>query len=390
MDRFPAVWGLARRDRLSRGARWLVALGLLPLAALPLPATPLPEEWPAPAAPPAAEHAAPRTALPQPALPHPADPLPERPGPVPKQVAVGDLTPATAVAARGIGDGAATGWQHPLADEVIEQAPWGWRWSAERGSWRMHTGVDLIVAEGTPVHAAAGAVVLLAEPVAGYGLTVLLDHGDGWQTLYAHLRDLAVQPGQRLHRGEVLGWVGQTGRATTPHLHLELRRRGQGGMEALDPQPLLQAPRPVLPALAAEARSGASELLFHLWLDAAVGGGITDAQQRESRCDLVVVQEALVGLINAARDDAAGAGAASSGAAGEGQVDAVLFGRIENVGVVGAAEAAAVFQGDREGGHGETSETLRCGSIRSRSAADSCDPRHPGERIPMAAAAPLA
>ena len=359
MDRFLAVRGLAPQGRLSRRAGWLVALGLLPLAALPLPATPLPEEWPAPAAPPAAEHAAPHTALPQSALPQPADLLPERPGPVPKHVAVGDLTPATAVAARGIGAGAATGWQHPLAGEVIEQAPWGWRWSAERGSWRMHTGVDLIVAEGTPVHAAAGAVVLLAEAVAGYGLTVLLDHGDGWQTLYAHLRDLAVQPGQRLQRGEVLGWVGQTGRATTPHLHLELRRRGQGGMQALDPQPLLQAPRPVLPALAAEARSGASELLFHLRLDAAVGGGVADAEQGEPSGDLLVVEEALVGLIDAARDDAAGTGAAGTGTAGEGQIDAVLLSRVENVGVVGAAEAASVFQGDGEGGHGETSETLR-------------------------------
>jgi murein DD-endopeptidase MepM/ murein hydrolase activator NlpD len=117
----------------------------------------------------------------------------------------------------------------------------------------MHTGVDLIVAEGTPVHAARSGVVVLADSVAGYGLTVLLDHRDGWQTLYAHLRDLAVQPGQRLGRGEVLGWVGATGRASTPHLHLELRRRGAGAVEALDPQPLLEAPRPALPALASES-----------------------------------------------------------------------------------------------------------------------------------------
>ena len=245
MDHVPSVRGLAW---LSRRGAWLVAISLLSLASLPLLATPLPEEWPAPAQSPAPEHAAQRTAL-----PHHLKLLPERPGRVPDQVAVGDLTPATTAAAGELGTVARAGWQHPLAGEVIEEAPWGWRWSPERGSWRMHTGVDLIVAEGTPVHAAGSAVVLLAEAVAGYGLTVLLDHGEGWQTLYAHLRGLAVQPGQRLHMGEVLGWVGQTGRATTPHLHLELRRRRDLGTEALDPQPLLKAARPVLPALAAEA-----------------------------------------------------------------------------------------------------------------------------------------
>lgn len=224
------------------------------LAPLPLAATPFPEEWPLPAVPPVA-----------PPVPLPADILSVpssgpaafgRPSTVPQQVAVGDLTPAAGEGLPGHSRNAdadsAAGWLHPLAVASLEQSPWGWRWSEERGAWRMHTGVDLIVDEGTPVHAARSGVVLLAESVGGYGLTVLLDHLDGWQTLYAHLRALAVQPGQRLGRGEVMGWVGATGRASTPHLHLELRRRGAGAVEALDPQPLLEAPRPALPVLASE------------------------------------------------------------------------------------------------------------------------------------------
>ena len=235
-------------------ARCIPLIALL-FAPLPLAATPFPEEWPLPAVPPVA----PPVPLPPDTLSVPtSDPAGiKRPPTVPQQVAVGDLAPAGGEGlpghSRKANADSPAGWLHPLAVESLEQSPWGWRWSEERGAWRMHTGVDLIVAEGTPVHAARSGVVLLAESVGGYGLTVLLDHLDGWQTLYAHLQALAVQPGQRLHRGEVMGWVGATGRASTPHLHLELRRRGAGAVEALDPQPLLESPRPVPPVLASES-----------------------------------------------------------------------------------------------------------------------------------------
>jgi len=204
-------------------------------------ATPLPEEWPG----------LPATAKPQSVeLPGSGSgSRPERPEQVPGQVAVGDLAPQGPFAP--LAEGSREVWLHPLPLEAREQSPWGWRWSEARGTWRMHTGVDLIVTSGTPVLAARSGHVVLAEWVSGYGLTVLLDHGDGWQTLYAHLEGMEVRAGRPIARGERLGRVGDTGSASTPHLHLELRRRGEGGVMAVNPAALLEAPRLTRPVLAA-------------------------------------------------------------------------------------------------------------------------------------------
>jgi murein DD-endopeptidase MepM/ murein hydrolase activator NlpD len=92
------------------------------------------------------------------------------------------------------------------------------------GDHRFHTGVDLRAAEGAPIRAAADGVVKSAGPRGGYGNAVELDHGDGTSTLYAHASALLVQPGQRVTRGEPVALVGQSGQATGPHLHFELRR----------------------------------------------------------------------------------------------------------------------------------------------------------------------
>ncbi len=83
-----------------------------------------------------------------------------------------------------------------------------------------HSGLDLAAPEGTPVVAAAAGVVSLAHPDMFYtGMTVMVDHGLGVQTVYAHLSRIDVTVGQRLAAGETLGLVGATGRATGPHLH---------------------------------------------------------------------------------------------------------------------------------------------------------------------------
>jgi murein DD-endopeptidase MepM/ murein hydrolase activator NlpD len=235
------------------GNRWIVLLGL-GLAPLAAPATPLPDEWPG-AAPTAVLTSPVPISPPPPPLPTPAPApapaaRPERPALVPVEVAVGDLTPPGQRLPRAAAG--AQAWLHPLPIEALEVSPWGWRWSQARGAWRMHTGVDLIVPAGTPVLAARAGRVVLAESVSGYGLTVLLDHGDGWQTLYAHLERMAVAPGQPVGRGERLGSVGATGSASTPHLHLELRQRRDGVVQALNPTLLLQAPRPAAAELAAE------------------------------------------------------------------------------------------------------------------------------------------
>ena len=77
-----------------------------------------------------------------------------------------------------------------------------------------------------PVRAAADGVVAHAERFGGYGRLVVLDHGNGVQTYYAHLSRFNVRPGQEIRRGETVGAVGSSGRATAPHLHYEVRIGG--------------------------------------------------------------------------------------------------------------------------------------------------------------------
>jgi murein DD-endopeptidase MepM/ murein hydrolase activator NlpD len=89
--------------------------------------------------------------------------------------------------------------------------------------------------------------VVLVEELDGYGHTVVLDHGRGWQTLYAHLLEASVQIGDFLPVAAPLGRVGQSGRASAPHLHVELRRREGERMLALDPAPLLEQATRLLP-----------------------------------------------------------------------------------------------------------------------------------------------
>jgi murein DD-endopeptidase MepM/ murein hydrolase activator NlpD len=165
--------------------------------------------------------------------------------PVPAEFA--ERVPAVGRGGReGLGEGA-TGEMgempslgYPINQAPIEISPFGMRYSESRGAWKMHTGIDLIVTEGTPVLAAAAGRVVLVDEVSGYGVTVVVEHGGGWQTLYAHLFEVAVQPGERLVRGQPLGRVGESGRATTPHLHFEIRQRRADRMVALDPAPILQ------------------------------------------------------------------------------------------------------------------------------------------------------
>ncbi len=91
------------------------------------------------------------------------------------------------------------------------------------GEGKFHTGIDITAAIGTPVRAAADGVVSGAAMGAGYGREVVLDHSHDVLTVYGHLSALAVVPGQHVVRGQVIGYVGQTGRATGPHLHYEVR-----------------------------------------------------------------------------------------------------------------------------------------------------------------------
>jgi murein DD-endopeptidase MepM/ murein hydrolase activator NlpD len=91
------------------------------------------------------------------------------------------------------------------------------------GEGAFHSGIDIDAPYGTPVRAAADGDVAGAATVSGYGKEVVLDHGHELSTIYGHLSGIAVISGQHVTRGEVIGYVGQSGRATGPHLHYEVR-----------------------------------------------------------------------------------------------------------------------------------------------------------------------
>ena len=92
-----------------------------------------------------------------------------------------------------------------------------------------HIGVDLAAPKGVPVHAVGEATVAFAGKNGGYGNLIILEHGNGYRTYYAHLSVIGpqVRPGQRIVRGEEIGRVGSTGRSTGPHLHFEIRKDGR-------------------------------------------------------------------------------------------------------------------------------------------------------------------
>ncbi|MBS3806437.1 MAG: M23 family metallopeptidase [Bacteroidales bacterium] len=100
------------------------------------------------------------------------------------------------------------------------------------GKIRMHRGMDFTGPVGTDIYATGDGVVVKADYSAyGYGKEVVIDHGYGYKTIYAHLHEITVEPGEQVSRGEVIGTLGNTGRSTGPHLHYEVRK----GRRAVDP-----------------------------------------------------------------------------------------------------------------------------------------------------------
>ncbi|MBI2070626.1 MAG: M23 family metallopeptidase [Elusimicrobia bacterium] len=90
-----------------------------------------------------------------------------------------------------------------------------------------HRGVDIANAEGTPIRAAASGIVRRAEWVNGYGRTVVLDHGFGYSTLYGHTSKIIISQGQFVERGDIIAYMGTTGRSTGSHLHFEVWEHGR-------------------------------------------------------------------------------------------------------------------------------------------------------------------
>ena len=123
----------------------------------------------------------------------------------------------------GSGAPSAAGFIWPVNGPVV--SGFGMRWG------RMHEGIDIAAALGTPIHAAASGTVIHAGWLGGYGNLVVVDHGDGLATAYAHASAILVAVGQQVSQGDTLSLVGSTGNSTGPHLHLEVRVNGS----AVDP-----------------------------------------------------------------------------------------------------------------------------------------------------------
>ena len=103
------------------------------------------------------------------------------------------------------------------------------------GGHRRHNGIDLAAPSGTPVYATADGQVAKAEYWSSYGNYIQIEHGGEMHTRYAHLSDYNVVAGQAVKKGDLIGFVGSTGRSTGPHLHYEVRVAG----EAVDPRPYM-------------------------------------------------------------------------------------------------------------------------------------------------------
>ena len=128
-------------------------------------------------------------------------------------------------------------FRRPLLEAAEITSGFGPRNDPFTGRPAMHTGLDFAMEYGAPVRSTAAGRVTIAGPLGGYGNMVEIDHGNGLATRYAHLSSIAVEPGQWLETGAVVGNVGSTGRATGPHLHYETRIDG----EAVDPIRFLRA-----------------------------------------------------------------------------------------------------------------------------------------------------
>lgn len=105
-------------------------------------------------------------------------------------------------------------------------SPFGMRIHPVLGGRRMHNGIDIGLPTGSPIYASANGRVILAERRGGYGRMVVLDHGGGLSTLYAHQSSMAVSVGDQVLAGDVIGYIGCSGYCTGPHLHFEVREVG--------------------------------------------------------------------------------------------------------------------------------------------------------------------
>ena len=118
----------------------------------------------------------------------------------------------------------------PVSNRDLDRiaSGFGMRIDPVYGTPRMHKGLDFTASRGTPVYATGdGRTELAGFTGDGYGNHVIINHGYGYETLYGHMVKVKVRPGQKVKRGQVIGWVGSSGKSTGPHCHYEVRINGQ-------------------------------------------------------------------------------------------------------------------------------------------------------------------
>ncbi len=118
----------------------------------------------------------------------------------------------------------------PVSNRDLDRiaSGFGMRIDPVYGTPKMHKGLDFTAPRGTPIYATGnGTIEIAGETGDGYGKHVVINHGYGYETLYGHMYKVKVKPGEKVKRGEVIGWVGSSGKSTGPHCHYEVHVNGQ-------------------------------------------------------------------------------------------------------------------------------------------------------------------
>ncbi|WP_185948792.1 M23 family metallopeptidase [Algoriella xinjiangensis] len=117
----------------------------------------------------------------------------------------------------------------PVADKYVSRlaSGYGSRFHPILKVNKMHKGLDFVASTGTPIYATGDGAVKVSEFNSGYGNMVVLKHGNGYESLYAHMSRAKVRSGQKVKRGDVIGYVGTTGLSTGAHLHYEIHKNGE-------------------------------------------------------------------------------------------------------------------------------------------------------------------
>lgn len=140
-------------------------------------------------------------------------------------------------------------------DAMKLSSGYGMRVHPVTGRLARHNGIDIPAPHGTPIFATADGIVGRARRLGGYGLYVEVEHGNGIQTRYGHMSSYAVAAGQRVKKGDIIGYVGSTGRSTGNHLHYEVRIAGT----PVNPIPFVESGEAALAALSGGTAMGGPE-----------------------------------------------------------------------------------------------------------------------------------